>query len=242
MTQEIKVGKKTIFFDDEAHRFTDAQGNKVQSVTYYTGVIDKSSALIGWAVKLYRQYLESKLESGAVITGEEIAEGAKQHRIKKEEAADIGTRVHELVNKWIKTKKSDLAEDEDEKVINGFQAFLKFQAEHKFKWLESEKVVYSPKHNYAGVLDAVALDGEKRKVLVDFKSTNGLYNEYAFQAAAYQQAFEEMTKQKLAYRIVIKFGKETGDFEFREYHDNKKDIDTFLACKRIKDRLGEMEK
>jgi hypothetical protein len=236
---ETKVGKKTIFFNEDKHRFTDEVGNKIDSVTTFTGVIDKSGALIGWAVKLFKNYLADRIENGEQITSIDIEEGAKQHRLRKEEAADIGTQIHELVSLWIKGKKFEIPEDE--RVQNGFNAFLKFQREHKMKWLESEKIVYSTKHNYAGILDGIAFSGKDR-ILVDFKSSNGIYSEAYFQTAGYQIAYEEMTKHKISHRVIVRFGKNDGEFEFRELKNNVGDKKAFLACLELKRRLKDIEK
>ena len=242
MTIETLVGNDTIYFDDERHRFWKVEGGKkvnISSVTTFTGVIDKSSALIGWAIKLARVYLQDRLANGAQITELDIHDACKQHTVRKQEAADIGTQIHALVEKWIKGEEFEIPEDD--RVRNGFDAFLKFQKEHRAKWIDSEKIVYSPTHNYAGILDAVGeIDG--KLVLVDFKSSNGLYPEYSFQAAGYQIAYEEMTGKKIDHRLIIRFGKDDGEFEAKLYDDNESDKAGFLACLTLKNRLKQLEK
>ena len=44
----------TIEFDKEKHRFS-MDGRPIISVTSITSIVDKSSALISWAVRLYRE-------------------------------------------------------------------------------------------------------------------------------------------------------------------------------------------
>lgn len=236
MTESITVGKKTIYFDDEKHKFWDEERAAIPSVTTFTGVIDKSGALIGWAIKLTKQYLLDRIENGEQITILDIEEAAKEHRKFKEAAADIGTQIHEWIDRWIKGEKPEIPEDD--KIRNGITAFLKFQKEYNVKWLESEKIVYSPKYNFAGILDAVGMI-DKKLVLIDFKSSNYIYPEHSFQAAAYQLAYEEMTKKKISHRLIVRFGKDTGDFEWRKFDQNKKDQQVFLACKTIRERLKE---
>jgi CRISPR/Cas system-associated exonuclease Cas4 (RecB family) len=238
MTKSIKLNKKTIYFDDEKHRFWDEEGNNIPSVTSFTGIIDKSSALIGWAIKLTKQYLLSKIENGEQITIIDIEEATKEHRKAKEEAADIGTQIHEWIEKWIKGEKPEIPEDE--KIGNVINAFLQFQKEYKVKWLETEKIVYSQKYNFAGILDAVGIIN-KKLVIFDFKSSNGIYSEYAFQTAGYQIAYEEMTGKRIDHRIIVRFGKDTGDFEWRKFDENEKDKKAFIACLTLKNRLKELE-
>ena len=240
MLNEIKLyqNKTTIRFDDGRHIFYGPKGEYLTSVTGATGIIDKSGPLMYWAVNLSRDYLLGKINKGA-ITEEDILEASKQHRVFKKKAADIGTLIHEWCSNWILGKKPKMPEDE--KVVNGITAFLKFQKEHKLKWLESERYIYSKKHNYAGILDAIAKEG-KKLVLVDFKSSNGIYEEMYFQVAGYQIAWEEEMNKKIDKRIIVRFGKEDGEFEIKELDEDDKDKRVFLACLDIKRRMKELSK
>ncbi len=247
MEKKIKLynGKIEITFGERdwkgnnIHIFKDKDGNKIESVTSFTRVIDKPF-LVPWAVKLTREFLIEKLSKGAKITEELIHEAANQHNIAREASADIGTTIHKWIAQWIVGKgKKKIEIPKDEKVRNGILAFMKFQDEHKVKWLESEKIVYSKKHNYAGILDAVGKIG-KDTVLIDFKSSNGLYPEFAFQAAGYQIAYEEEMKKKLDYKIIVGFGKETGEFQIKEYRDGEEDKNAFLGCVYLKRRLDQL--
>ena len=243
MIIETKVGKETIFFDEEPHKFWRMENGKkvrISGVTTFTGIIDKSTPLIIWATRLSGAYLKDLLKNGTIIGESEIDTAIKQHQIRKQEAADTGTQIHALVSAWIKQEQINIPADLDPKIRNGFDAFLKFQTEHKAKWLESEFIVYSETFDFAGIADAVAeIDG--KLVLVDFKSSNSLYPEHAFQAAAYQLAYEEMTGKKIDHRLIIRFGKEDGEFEVKKYEENDKDINGFLACVNLKRRLKELD-
>jgi hypothetical protein len=239
---QIKLGKHTIFFEPGKHKFTDERGNTVNSVTKFTGIIDKSGPLIYWAVGLTKIFLCDLLRGGEIITDYHINEATKQHQIKKKEAGDTGTAIHDLVSKWIKKEKYEILDDE--KVQNGFNAFLEFQRQHKIKWLTSEEMVgylQGKEILFAGIVDAIAeIDG--KIVLVDFKSSKGIYSEMFFQCAAYQMAWEQMNKKKIAYRMIVKFGKDDGQFEFMELHENEKDKRAFLAAVELKNRLIELDK
>jgi len=239
MLKEYKLykGKELIRFDDERHWFYDGKGNPLLSVTAITGVVDKSPALMGWAVNQMGDYL---LNSGKKkITQEIIEKAKKEYRRIKREAADVGSLIHEWVSDWILGKEPEMPDDE--RVINGITAFLKFQKEHKIKWLESERIVYSRKYKFAGILDAVGKQG-KDLLLVDFKSSNGIYEEMRFQVAGYQIAWEEETGKKFDKRLILRFGKNDGEFEVFELNDDEKDKKAFLACLTLKRRLKELSK
>jgi len=237
MLKEYTIGKTKIRFDDEKHRFWNEDGKPIYSVTSVTGIIDKSNILIAWAVGKVKTYLIEKLDNGEQITILDIEEAVKEPRRIKETAADIGTKIHEWINQWLEGKNPKIPEDD--KVRNGITAFLQFQKKNKVKWIESERVVYSKKHDFAGFLDAVGKIGNKL-VLVDFKSSNGIYPEYDIQTAGYQIAYEEETKKKIDERMIIRFGKEDGIFEVRSTDRNDEDKKAFLACLTLKRRMREI--
>jgi len=231
-------GKEKITFDEDKHIFYDGKGEKLLSVTAATGVIDKSGALMGWAVKMMGLYLlDQKLKGNKIITEDLINEAKREYRRLKTEAADIGTEIHKWVSDWILKKNPEMPDNE--KVVNGIMAFLKFQKEHKFKWVESERYIFSKKHKYAGILDSIAKEGNKL-ILVDFKSSNGIYDSMRFQVSGYQIAWEEETGEKIDERMILRFGKNDGEFEIRRLDNDAKDKKAFLNCLNLKKRLKEL--
>jgi hypothetical protein len=246
----VKLYKDTIelCFDEARHRFT-VNGNPVfPSVTGATGVIDKSRPLIYWAVGLTKDFLMGNLQALIDDTkGDKIAaiidEAVKQHSIKKKEAADVGTQVHAWVEAFIKAKsKKDWPEiPKDPQVFNGISAFLKWVDEYEVKFISSEKLIYSKKYKYAGIMDAEAII--KRKLcVIDFKTSKAIYPEMRFQVAAYQAAVEEESgKEYSGNKWLARFDKTTGDFEAHEFAEQDKDFKAFLAALDLKRRLKELE-
>lgn len=231
-------GKEKITFDENRHIFYDGEGNKLLSVTAATGVIDKSGALMGWAVKMMGLYLlDQKLKGNKIITEGLINEAKREYRRLKTEAADIGTEIHKWVSDWILKKNPEMPDNE--KVVNGIMAFLKFQKEHKFKWIESERYIFSKKYRYAGILDSIAKEGNKL-ILVDFKSSNGIYDSMRFQVSGYKIAWEEETGKKIDERMILRFGKNDGEFEIKRLDNDAKDKKAFLNCLNLKKRLKEL--
>lgn len=239
-TIEKKIDDKTILtFNEELHRFK-VNGESVPGVTSITGIIDKSGPLIYWAVNLATDYLKNIIQAGTIISYGHIEEAASQHTIKKEDAANAGTLVHKWAERFI-TGKETGENIEDPRIKNGVFAFLKWVKDTNIKFRDSEFIVYSKKHKYAGILDLVAeIDG--KLVLVDFKTSKSIYNEMRYQVAAYQCAYEEMTGNKIDHRIIVRFDKETGDFEAVKLDNYKKDLKVFLACLTIKTRDKELKK
>lgn len=231
--QEYKLynGKVVVKFDGENdnHKFYDINGNPLLSVTGITSIIDKSQGLMGWAVKLMGQYLLNEMEKGNNIISEELVETAKRkYREVQKDARDVGSEIHNWINQWILGKNPEMPSEK--RVLNGITAFLKFQKENQLKWVESERCVYSRKYNYVGFLDAIAMKGKKR-ILVDFKSSNGIYPEMILQVAGYQIAWEEETGKRIDESIILQFHKETGEFNVKTLDDNDKERKkAFLAA------------
>ena len=254
-TEILYKGKIQIDFygpteDSPKRHIYKLRGNKERllSVTSATGIIDKSGPLMNWAIRVTKEYLIECLEKRIKISIEDIEAASKQHRIKKEKAASIGSIVHQFAEDYINKKKPEIPEkikgmkkDDMEKVRNGIIAFLKWVTDHKIKFVASEKLVYSKKHNFVGLMDVVYK--EKGKLVAgDFKtSKSGHYHEHKFQLSAYRGADEEESGVKYNRSAILHFDKETGDFEVIECVDHAKDYKTFLSCLAIKKRLKELK-
>lgn len=246
----VKLYNNTVelCFDEARHRFT-VNGNPVfPSVTAATGVIDKSQPLIFWAVGLAKDFLMQNLKDLIEDTkGDRISaiieEAAKQHSIKKQKAADVGTQVHAWVEAFIKAKsKKDWPEvPKEPQVFNGITAFLKWVDEYEVEFKSSEKLIYSKKYKYAGIMDAEAVI--KRKLcVVDFKTGKAIYPEMRFQVAAYQAAVEEESgKEYSGNKWLVRFDKETGEPEPKEFAEQDKDFKAFINTLELRRRLKELE-
>lgn len=201
---------------------------------------------------------------------------ANAHRAKKEEAAGIGTMAHDWIERWIKHRineeyigKHNLSADWDPHNLpplpwpehrnppelpvspllrNAVMAFMNWEKEHKVVYLHSEKKVCHPKLMYAGTLDFEAIvDGEL--TIGDLKTSNGIYDEYRFQIAAYLEARRLETGNKYKARWCVRVGKETKrdkdgneqvEFEAKRYDtgkDQKADFDAFAAALTLHRRL-----
>jgi len=243
-TIELYKGKIIIDFYERWHQyFRRGIDKKIISVTQATGVIDKSRPLIYWATGLARDYL---LNLQGEITEEEIVYACSLHAKIKKEAADTGTQIHDLAHNYIKAKleRKPLPSVKDipmsDEVANGYVAFLKWNDEHKVKYIATEKIVYSRKYDYVGIMDAKAVvNGEL--AAVDFKSGNGIYDEMRMQVAAYQQADSEESHSKYGDKWIIRFGKDDGEFHAHQFNNHAKDFKAFLNALELKRRLIELE-
>jgi len=241
--QKLYKGKIILTCDDN-HNYW-ANGEKVEySATGVTSIIDKSSPLMGWVAKLMSLYLLERLKERP-IDEETIRLAQKEYRTVSQREADIGTAIHEWIESWIKGENPEIPNDE--RIANGIISFLKWQKEVKarFNKKDSERLVYSRKYGYAGTLDAIATI-KKKKVIIDFKSSRDIYNEYRYQLAAYWQAYEEENGKTFDHGLIIRFDKETGQFDPDKNileisrDEYEKDIKAFLGALEVKKREKEL--
>lgn len=239
-------------FDAEKHRHY-INGVMVPGVTTISGTIDdgKSGALQGWAAKLTAQYIVSNLRmvDGAAWVGDlqltpETAGGIfsaakKNYKDVRDTAADLGTRVHDLCEKyWAQPDIQPAQEDERP----AFEAFKRWVAAYSVKMVETERHVYSLEENYAGILDLVALvNGEK--YIVDIKTSSRISPGFMVQVGGYAYAREEMTKEDLSHAGILRLDKEGGVYEWCDFSDHLSDATmNFLHARWIYEDLKKYNK
>ena len=184
------------------------------SVTKKLDIIggSKTGALMGWAVKEALSQVKTMLletqETGPVQVDAElidkvVAAGRKRPGAVKDAAADLGTRVHGLIDEWIiQGYTRSLAEDE--KVA--FGNFLDFVRDMGLKFVSGDLAVASLRRKYGGRMDALAISRGK-VVLLDWKTSNAIRNDYALQVAGYRMALEETYGIRADRAMVVRFDK-----------------------------------
>ena len=213
-----EVGFKTV---RNAHMYTVGSAT-YPSVTKITGIIDKSGALMVWArrqsLALAKKELLEAIKSGVALTEETLdallLKADKQPDKVKDDAADLGSRVHAAIDAHILGQTSIL----DEQSRPGYENFTKWLESSGVKMIMGDTAVASIKYGYGGKLDAI---GEKNGqiVLLDWKTSNSFKGResYSLQASAYAVAFTETYGIDVDYAYVVRFGKEIpGDIEVKE--------------------------
>lgn len=180
------------------------EGKRKTGVTTYLGIKDKSPGLVSWATEVYLNHLMECLPRG--ITEEDIIVGWTKHQEVKRKAAAVGDEVHHWVEAYINGDKPEMPEAREAQI--GVNSFLDWEAANKVKFVSSERVVYSRKHDYIGKMDIEAKVNGKL-CLLDIKTSNGMYNEFYMQTAAYVMADQEESKRKYHGRWIIRLAKET---------------------------------
>jgi hypothetical protein len=230
ITTKLYGGTVIIKFDEEKHRYF-VNGERKEGVTTYLKAINKP-ALIPWAVKKTIEHVRVHLDdlsTGKITidkfnTNEILYSASKAADQARDKAAEIGTAIHLWVEQHIKRQRPEMPDDPV--ILNGVNAFLKWKDEHKVKLLTSEKIIYSKKYDYSGIIDVIA-EIEGKPYIVDIKTSNGIYDEMKLQVAAYMHAEQEESGKQYAGRWIIRLGKDldgNGEPDFEAvYLDLQKD-------------------
>lgn len=185
--------------------------NRIASATGVTGLLDKSKFLLPWAVNQMSETLNGVLAEGREITPTVIKAAKATYRKTKEDAAQLGTRVHEWIHSFMLGR--ELPDSTGiEKIVERFESWWTAHILHEAESLGDERLVYSVDLNYAGQVDAIRRAG-KRVCVIDYKTSKGVYKEHKWQLAGYVQALEEegvIENSDDVERLIIHIDKETG--------------------------------
>lgn len=238
---KLKLRNIAIEFLDDGHTYT-LGGQLIPGTTTILKSLGGKEYLIGWAAKEAVGYLADKQDKIKELSPEEytalLQEAKSSFRRKSKEASDIGSVVHEYLEKYVKAKIAgeelkDVLPDND-KVKNSFMAFLAWESEHKVEWLASELILASPTHLFGGTIDWVA-KVDNVLTLGDFKTSNQISEEYALQLAAYHILLDENLldgEERPAQRYILRIPKGGEEFETQRVDtDLKFDMETFLRLR-----------
>jgi hypothetical protein len=176
-------------------------------------------------------------------------------------AADTGKLAHDAIEQYIKQQlglpNKGLYMPEDPRAANGVKAALEWLDKHKVRFVCTERKIYSKEHDFAGTLDAIGHvtscddidccgqwvehEGTALRVpvvfqdvlaTIDWKTSNGLWPEYAYQTAAYTLAQNEEHGLKIEHRFINRLDKDDASFESWYLGPSRLALDTriFLDC------------
>ena len=192
------------------------------SVSKINANLDKFQ-LRAWAagidVDWFRGQTVDKLLSGEITVDQlremdldALAKEAKAyHTVVSKEAMDYGSRVHAALDTYHKTGAYPI----DPEIRQAFMACIEEEMELKQVVINSEFMVYSETHGYAGTLDLHCIKTiSDAEGIVDYKTYGGekavVYPEHLLQIAAYVYALETMKGKFLDFGDIVYLSRETG--------------------------------
>lgn len=188
-------------FNKEKH-VHELNGKRLHGVTSILKYWGDPGALVNWAANQAVDFCEQnldKLQSPADFQ-DTLKEARTAHLRKRDKAGDIGTQVHaeleEMVNNII-GKKFD--NDGYSPVVSNV---LEWMSSENITPLASEMNVWSEKHWYGGITDAV-IEKDGKKYILDFKTSNTLQTKHFYQMGAYSLAVKEMKEDAKVDGVVI---------------------------------------
>jgi hypothetical protein len=229
------------------------------SVTTVLGMINKP-ALTGWKVRKTLEYVRDTLNMHGAGSASYISADAKTKMLLEARdipnavasvAAEIGTEVHDIIDRYISDGTFDPDSVETEPAWNCLTGFKKFCQEFEPKFLASEFAISSIHHGYAGTVDALAKVGDKH-VVIDFKTGSGIYDEAGLQLASYVEALSYPLQEWLDVPLnepfdtweemeawVVRLDKtKPNTYEIRKVANGPQAFNAFLAALQLFKALG----
>lgn len=182
-------------------------GTRVPGTTTVIGRFKESGALIAWAYKRGKDGLDL-YES-------------------RDKAAELGTIVHEMVQEYVGGNDPSLIipgtlTNADRNAIDSaFEAFLEWFEAGSFTIVEQEMQLVSETYKFGGTPDAVARDSKGRLVLLDWKTSDGVYSDHLVQLGAYRILWNECNPDNplTGGSHLCRFAKAHGDFAHHYFPD-----------------------
>jgi len=236
-------GKIILKFDDKNH-ICSVNGKTIYGVTSIVGILDKP-ALMYWAVNMAVDFLGNNWQAGKPYDEVEIKtlleDARRAHRVKKDKTADVGTMIHDWIEKYIKArieKKPVPKKPINKEMKNAIDGFFNWAKKNKVQLIACEQKIYSKRYKYAGTFDLEAKVNNKRTI-IDFKTGKAIYPEMFLQAAAYLQAKEEEKGEKYEGGVIIlrlaQEDKEITPFEVQQIgrEEVQNLIKVFVCCLQV---------
>jgi hypothetical protein len=192
------------------HGYKNAAGEKIPGTTTVIGRFKESGGLLQWAFK--------QGQSGAAHLYEE-----------RDAAALAGNIAHDMIECDILGRPAPTFTAAPElltKAGNAFAQFKEWQEQTRIEIVATERSYVSEVHQFGGTIDAIGRDMKGRIVLLDWKTSNGVYQDYLIQLAAYALLLEECQPEwKPEAFHLLRVAKESADFAhhfFGELEDAKR--------------------
>jgi CRISPR/Cas system-associated exonuclease Cas4 (RecB family) len=170
---EIEPGKYRLDLKAAHQRYRLKDGTIVPGVTTVLGILDKP-ALLNWAWRCGQ-------------------DGIDIHKVKTS-AADVGTVCHARCEAWLRGLEFDSYNVSPEQMALstiGFDRFRQWWDAEELKLHSCELQMVSEELRVGGTADAVAIRPNGNTVLIDIKTSNGIYLEHRIQVATYAYLWAE---------------------------------------------------
>ena len=156
----------------------------------------------------------------------------KDFRETKDQAADLGTRVHALIEQEMRGQRpSEIPSDCESSLL----AFYEWRDAFKLEATGSEVALISEKYRYGGTLDYPGIVNSRR-VILDLKTSKGVYPDHRIQLAGYGHLWDENHPDDLVTGFhLLQVGKEDGSFHHHYWPSLTKEFEAFFLLRGLYD-------
>lgn len=181
-----------LVFNERAHRYR-MDGKHVTGVTTILGGGIPKPALIRWAPKVVAEWVanpENRSELDSLLIGsttDAIKFLAGLPNQLRDDAAERGTEVHDLAEQLNLTGEVNAPDD----LLGFITGYLDFMDTWQITPVLAENIAGNREYWYSGKFDLIATSpylAGGRPVMIDLKTSKGVYWETALQCAAYARA------------------------------------------------------
>lgn len=161
-------------------------GEKLPGVTSVLQLLNKP-ALLGWAAKIAAEETASAILDGGIHRDGAIEIGRKAHLKKRDKAADLGTRAHDLVEHHYKVAAPivDVSTSDGARVHGSYSRVVDHFFRTKTIVAASEVAIVDKDLGFGGTIDFVLVRDGKR-FIGDLKTGKAAHDEVIIQLAAYR--------------------------------------------------------
>lgn len=202
-------------------RFYTVNSERVPSVTEVLGVLDKP-ALPYWAAKVTAEGIWKvvtapgyKVPDRPFKLHEELKAQKLDHQSISKRAAERGVNVHQILQDWAERQVIPNTSDYPAHEHGYIRGLSRWLMEEKPEFVESEMVVGSAVHGFAGRLDTVAVvkHADRGRCMFDLKTSKKVYRNSMFpQLAAYELAAVECGQEPTDAQAIVRVDRD-GSYE-----------------------------
>ena len=157
-----------------------------------------------------------------------------------QKAADAGSIAHDLIEQsiisgadptpeWVATNEHWAKADDStrEKARNCYRQYLRWRKQTSIEIIQTEKGGVSELYQYGGTYDGLGRNADGELVLIDWKTSGGVYGGYLIQLAAYDQINFEKTGERVKEFHLLRMDKENADFKHHSWLDLSDGFEAF---------------
>lgn len=172
---------------------------------------------------------------GLIYWAWDLGKQGKDYRKVSQEACDVGTLAHFMIEALLNGFVCDLSDYEQDLIDKALVSYNKFADWWETQDLEkvaTEIQLVNEPYRYGGTIDFIAKKPNGDHVLIDFKTSKKISDSYWRQCAGYAALWDQNHDHKADKRIkdhcIVRIGKqEEGDFEVVWKTDLLKEWDVF---------------